>query len=78
MSKPETIMIDDVKYIREDSIAAPVAIGEKRIIAADTEWVSVGYCIDNDDGSVTINKISADGEPLKGQRMTLNMIHMEQ
>lgn len=54
MSKPETMMIDDVKYIREDSISSPV-IGEKRIIVADKGWVFVGDCIDNDDGSVTIN-----------------------
>jgi len=29
MNKPETMMIDDVKYVREDSVNAPVEIGEK-------------------------------------------------
>lgn len=52
---PKTLMIDDVKYVREDSIEAPIAIGEKRIIVADRGWVFVGDCVDNDDGSVTIN-----------------------
>jgi len=55
MSKPESIMIDDVKYIKESDIKEPVVIGEKRIIVADRGWVFVGDCVDNDDGSVTIN-----------------------
>ena len=54
MEHPETITIDDVKYVREDSICEPLEIGEKRIIAADRGWVFVGDCTDNDDGSVTI------------------------
>jgi hypothetical protein len=53
--KPETMMIDDVKYIREDAVKQPIKIGEKRIIVADRGWVFVGDCIDNDDGSVTIH-----------------------
>lgn len=52
--KPETMMIDDVKYVREDSIRKSVEIGEKRIIVADRGWVFVGDCEDHDDGSVTI------------------------
>lgn len=55
MSTPNSIMIDEVKYVREDCIPEPAEIGEKRIIAADKGWVFVGDCIDNDDGSVTIN-----------------------
>jgi len=50
---PNTLMIDDVKYIREDSVRA-LEIGDKRIIVADKGWVFVGDCIDNADGSVTI------------------------
>lgn len=48
------MMIDDVKYVREDSVNAPVEIGEKRIIVADCGWVFVGDCVDEDDGNVTI------------------------
>jgi hypothetical protein len=54
MSKPQTITIDDVKYIREDSIKAAVEIGEMRIIAADKGFVFVGMCEDQDDGCVII------------------------
>jgi len=53
MSKPETIKIDEVEYVRFDK-ALPAEIGEKRIIVADRGWVFVGDCTDNEDGSVTI------------------------
>ena len=55
MSKPQTITIDEVKYVRESDIKEPIVIGEKRIIVADKGWVFIGDCVDNDDGSVTIN-----------------------
>ncbi len=51
--QPETITIDETKYIRADKVS-PVDIGEKRIIVADRGWVFVGDCTENDDGSVTI------------------------
>jgi hypothetical protein len=54
MTKPQTITIDDVKYVREDTIKAAVEIGEMRIIAADKGFVFVGMCEDQDDGSVII------------------------
>lgn len=55
MSKPNTLKIDDVEYIRADKVPTnSPPIGEKRIIAADRGWVFVGDCVDNDDGSVTI------------------------
>lgn len=55
MSEPKTITINDVKYVREDSIA-PISpeLGPKRIVVADRGWVFVGNCDDHDDGSVTI------------------------
>ena len=54
MNNTKTLMIDDVKYIREDSVVPTIEIGEKRIIVADRGWVFVGDCTDNDNGSVTI------------------------
>lgn len=54
MAHPETMKIDEVEYVRKDSIKTPIKIGEKRIIVADRGWVFVGDCVDNDDGSVTI------------------------
>jgi hypothetical protein len=55
MSKPTSIKIDDVEYVRKDSMKAPLQIGEKRIIVADRGWVFVGDCVDNPNGSVTIH-----------------------
>ncbi len=54
MSKPNTIKIDDVEYVRKDSVKEALPIGEKRIIVADRGWVFVGDCVDNENGSVTI------------------------
>ncbi len=54
MKAPKTMMIDDVKYVREDSVSSSPDIGELRIIAADRGWVFVGNCTDKDDGSVEI------------------------
>ena len=54
MNAPKTMMIDDVKYVREDSIKAAVEIGDMRIIAADKGFVFVGKCEDQEDGSVII------------------------
>jgi hypothetical protein len=42
MSKPETITIDDVKYVRADTLAATE--GDIKIIVADRGFVYVGYC----------------------------------
>jgi len=53
MSQPQTLMIDSVKYVREDSIPS-AALGPKRIIVADRGWVFVGSCEDHEDGTVTI------------------------
>ena len=51
---PETMMIDDVKCVREDSIQVLRNIGTKRIVVADRGWIFVGDCEDHPDGSVTI------------------------
>lgn len=55
MGNEKSITVNGIKYLREDSIEIPQVIGEKRIIVADRGWVFVGDCIDNEDGSVTIN-----------------------
>ena len=54
MSKPETITIDDVVYVRADSVKQSPEIGDMRIIAADRGFVFVGRCEHQDDGSVII------------------------
>jgi hypothetical protein len=54
MSKPETITLDNVEYIRKDSIQQIRDIGTVRIIVADRGWIFVGKCEDHSDGTVTI------------------------
>lgn len=41
MSKPETITIDDVKYIRADAVTAPVS-GKRAVIVVDRGWIFAG------------------------------------
>ena len=52
----ETITINGIEYVQKSAVevAAPQAIGDKRIIVADRGWVFVGDCEDHEDGSVTI------------------------
>jgi hypothetical protein len=51
----KTIKVNDVDYVRADSVSQTVRdIGSKRIIVADRGWVFVGNCEDHADGSVTI------------------------
>jgi hypothetical protein len=55
MTKPSTLKIDDVEYIRKDSVPSDSPpLGDKRIIIADRGWIFVGACTDNSDGTVTI------------------------
>lgn len=41
MSKPETITIDEVKYVRADSIT-PKPTGNRAIIVVDRGWIFAG------------------------------------
>jgi len=50
MSKPETIMIDDVKYVRADAV--PDTDGEIKIVVADRGFVYVGYLEETDNFAV--------------------------
>ena len=43
MSKPESIMIDDVKYVRADAV--PETSGEIQIAVLDRGFVYVGRCV---------------------------------
>ena len=50
MSKPETITIDDVKYVRADSIDDQNKYkGDIKIIVADRGFVYIGYAEEQDD-----------------------------
>lgn len=55
MTKPSTLKIDDVEYVRKDSVPTnSPPLGNLRIIIADRGWVFVGNCTDEADGTVTI------------------------
>ena len=50
MSKPETITIDDVKYVRADSVDdAKKYEGDIKIIVADRGFVYIGNAEESDD-----------------------------
>jgi hypothetical protein len=53
MSPTNTITIDSVKYVREDSLQ-PTELGTKRIVIAERGWVFLGDCEDHENGTVTI------------------------
>ena len=42
MSKPETIKIDEVEYVRKDSVSTPGS-GDIRIVVLQRGWVVVGH-----------------------------------
>lgn len=56
MSKPETIKIDEVEYVRKDSVGVPTT-GEIRIVILQRGWVAVGYFTQKDD-ECELNKAS--------------------
>ena len=42
MSKPETMMIDDVKYVRADSVPKPQPNGNRAVVVVDRGWIFAG------------------------------------
>ena len=48
MSKPTTMMIDDVKYVREDSINAMPEMGDRVIVRCRNAGVHVGTIVKRD------------------------------
>jgi hypothetical protein len=58
MSKPETMMIDDVKYVREDSIKAtpPLNADNYVIIRTKDAGVHAGYLISRDGNEAVLEQ----------------------
>lgn len=50
-NKPTTITIDDVQYVRADSIKTPIPTGPIKIFVLDRGFVYVGRLQDNSDGT---------------------------
>lgn len=42
MTKPETITIDDTKYIRADAVSAPPLPGKRAVVVVDRGWIFAG------------------------------------
>lgn len=49
MSKPNTIVLDEVEYIRKDSIPVPLPTGDIKIAVLDRGFVYIGYVKKEDD-----------------------------
>lgn len=56
MSKPKTITIDDVEYVRADSARVPVT-GTRKIVVLDRGWIMVGNA-STKDGVTTLTGCS--------------------
>ncbi len=54
MSKPETIMINDVKYVRADSASAPV-VGNRAVVVVDRGWIFAGD-VARENGRIKISR----------------------
>lgn len=54
MSKPETITIDDVKYVRADSINQPV-VGNRHVVVVDRGWIFAGD-LERKDGRLKLTR----------------------
>jgi len=56
MSTPNTISIDNIEYVRKDSITTPAGPPTPhRIVVADRGWVFVGPTEQHEEGSLTIS-----------------------
>ena len=42
MTHPETITIDDVQYVRQDSITSSVPRGSRAVVVVDRGWIFAG------------------------------------
>ena len=47
MSKPETLKIDDVEYVRKDSVPTPPT-GNRAVIVVDRGWIFAGDVTEKD------------------------------
>lgn len=54
MSKPETIKIDDVEYVRSDTVSAPIK-GNRAVVVVDRGWIFAGD-VERKDGRLFITR----------------------
>lgn len=58
MSKPETIKIDDVEYVRKDSVKQKEYTGDVKIVILQRGWVYVGHFKQNENMMCELNGAS--------------------
>ncbi len=51
--KPDTMMIDDIKYVREDSVQSTPA-GPRAVLVLDSGWVFAGD-VEDDEGRIRLS-----------------------
>ena len=54
MSKPESIKIDDVEYVRKDTRAVPI-IGNRHVVVVDRGWIFAGD-MTREDGRIKLSR----------------------
>lgn len=54
MTKPSTIKIDDVEYVRSDAVKAPI-VGNRHVIVVDRGWIFAGD-IERKDGRIKLTR----------------------
>jgi len=54
MSKPETIKIDEVEYVRKDSVSPP-PVGNRAVMVVDRGWIFAGD-VKRENGRIFISR----------------------
>ena len=88
MSKPNTLKIDDVEYIRADSVKPTVALGPEVIVRTRSAGVHVGTIAERQgtevkllnarriwlwQGAFTLNAVAVNGVIRKDSRISVNV-----
>ena len=55
MSKPDTITIDDIKYIRADSVQPQKPVGNRHVVVVDRGWIFAGD-LERKDGRIKLTQ----------------------
>lgn len=55
MTQPKTIKIDNIEYVRADSVQ-PIPAGNREVIVADRGWTFYGTVTGEDDEHVTLDE----------------------
>jgi hypothetical protein len=54
MSKPNTIKIDEVEYVRRDSVSAPI-VGNRHVVVVDRGWIFAGDMV-RENGRIKLSR----------------------